>query len=241
MEAVRKRDELLHARVLPDLPSRGLSRRLASDLLSTIEKQRRQTTARRWLWQISVLIGVLGAGALGFEYWNANHNQIHDRIEAIRERIIARVFPEQRLVKHRGAEVLIPAGRFIFQDGQERELPPFYIDATEVTVGQYMEFLRSSGDRKEFDHPDQPKTKRHTNLDWQEYARAAMAFGSFRGIPVTPNCPAVFVDWFDADRFRLSATFQKRPRSAYEMDRRTILEIDGQGYTLPLELPAWPV
>ena len=193
MEAVRKRDELLHTRVPPDLPFRFLSRHLAPDLLSTIEKQRRQTTARRWLWQISLLIGVLGAGALGFEYWNANH----DQIEAIRESIIARAFPEQRWVKHQGTEVLIPAGRFIFQDGQERELPPFYIDATEVTVGQYMEFLRSSGDRTEFDHPDQPKAKGHTNSDWQEYARAAMTFGSFRGVPVTPNCPAVFIDWFD--------------------------------------------
>jgi formylglycine-generating enzyme required for sulfatase activity len=31
----------------------------------------------------------------------------------------------------------VPAGGFIFQDGQEKELREFYIDATEVTVGHY--------------------------------------------------------------------------------------------------------
>ncbi|MGA8658594.1 MAG: SUMF1/EgtB/PvdO family nonheme iron enzyme [Chthoniobacterales bacterium] len=198
MEAVRKRDELLHTRSSPDLPCCGLSRRLASDLLSTIETRRRQVMARRWLFQVSLMIGVFAAGALGFVIWSSNQIKIVRAIEAFRQSIVSQVFPKQRRIKGQADEVLIPAGTFVFQDGQVKELAEFHIDSTEVTVWQYAEFLRSIGDQTKFDHPDQPRGKGHTNPDWQEYARAAIASGSFRGIQVTPNCPAAFVDWFDA-------------------------------------------
>jgi hypothetical protein len=198
MEAVRKRDELLHARSSPDLPFRGLSRRLASDVSSTIEAQRRQAVAVRWFFRACLLIALFGAGALGFAIWNNNHNEILHGIDAFQENMVAQLFPKQHWMKSRADEALIPAGTFIFQDGQVKELPEFYIDSAEVTVWQYAEFLRNVGNRTEFDHPDQPKGKGHTNLDWQEYARAASAFGSFRGVPVTPNCPAAFVDWVDS-------------------------------------------
>jgi sulfatase-modifying factor enzyme 1/uncharacterized protein DUF4388 len=198
MEAVRKRDELLHVRSCPDLPIRGLSRQLASDLSSTIEAQRRQAEAWRWFFGACLLIGLFGVGALGFVVWNSNYSKILHGIDAFQRNIVTQLFPKRHWIKSRPDEALIPAGTFIFQDGQVKELPEFYIDSTEVTVWQYTEFLHSVGNRTEFDHPDQPKGKGHTNLDWQEYARAAIAFGSFKGVPVTPNCPAAFVDWFDA-------------------------------------------
>jgi formylglycine-generating enzyme required for sulfatase activity len=97
--------------------------------------------------------------------------------------------------------VQVPGGAFIYQDGETRRIETYNIDATEITVWQYADFLKAIGIRTDFDYPGQPKNKQHTNPDWEAYSRAAFALDRFRGVVVTPNFPAVFIDWYDAYAF----------------------------------------
>ena len=66
----------------------------------------------------------------------------------------------------------IPAGEFVYQDGQKLSLPTFFIDEYEVTIGQYAEFLRyleqHPGEAAKFDHPEQPKGKSHVPAAWAD-------------------------------------------------------------------------
>jgi formylglycine-generating enzyme required for sulfatase activity/DNA-binding NarL/FixJ family response regulator len=106
----------------------------------------------------------------------------------------------------------IPAGEFIYQDGQKLNLPAFFIDEYEVTIGQYAEFLRylqqHPNEAGKFDHPDQPAGKSHVPAGWADqnladgpmygyYARAKR-WGRYLDAPLEVNCPVFGVDWFDA-------------------------------------------
>ena len=95
-------------------------------------------------------------------------------------------------------EVRIPAGEFVFHDGERAATGSYSIDSAEVTIGQYAAFVDDVGSRTDFDHPNQPKGKSHTNPAWEAYRRAAFAGGIFHGQRLTPNVPAAYVDWFDA-------------------------------------------
>jgi formylglycine-generating enzyme required for sulfatase activity len=95
-------------------------------------------------------------------------------------------------------DVIVPAGDFVFQDGQMKSTRAFRIDAAEVTVWQYAVFLDQVGSRTDYDHPNQPQGKGHRNPDWDALRRAAFGFSKFHGREVTPNAPATFLDWFDA-------------------------------------------
>jgi len=97
--------------------------------------------------------------------------------------------------------ILIPSGSFIFQEERRIDLPAFNVDSTEVTVWQYQEFLNAVGDDTRYDHPDQRVGKRHTNPNWEAYAKAAFAGAEFEGVRLSPNFPAVYLDWFDACAF----------------------------------------
>ena len=93
----------------------------------------------------------------------------------------------------------IPAGEFIYGDGQRLWLPAFNIDRLEVTLAQYREFLDAVGDRTEFDHPNQPGTKRgHRNPELDRLLQAVGQHKNFDGVQVNGSYPAVFVDWYDA-------------------------------------------
>ena len=94
----------------------------------------------------------------------------------------------------------VPAGEFIYQDGEKVTLPAFWIDEYEVTIGQYAQFLQALEERPttQYDHPDQPKGRLHDNPAWVSLYKVATSGGRFRGAPVDVNCPAVFIDWFDA-------------------------------------------
>lgn len=102
--------------------------------------------------------------------------------------------------------IRIPAGKFIFQNGEEKTLPAFWIDRYEVTIGQYAEFLnylRAHPDAaKKFDNPAQPPEKSHVPKNWDIYFRAATALSKsarkVRGIPISVDCPVFMVDWWDA-------------------------------------------
>lgn len=99
--------------------------------------------------------------------------------------------------------VPVPAGDFIYQKNEKRTLPDFWIARTEVTMGQYAEFLKTLAEdpriTKSFDHPDQPATKNgHQPEGWNEIYQAASDGGLFNNDRVDVNCPVVDVDWWDA-------------------------------------------
>lgn len=95
----------------------------------------------------------------------------------------------------------IPAGPFIYQQGLMRELPAFWISRTEVTIGQYAEFLEAlkSGPPERFDHPDQPKSKRgHAPAGWRKLLEAARTGATVSGQKISLQTPVHDVDWWDA-------------------------------------------
>ncbi len=96
--------------------------------------------------------------------------------------------------------VAVPAGEFIYQDGQHISLPEFWIDEYEVTIGQYAQFLHAleANPTTQYDHPDQPKGRSHANPAWINLYRVAVSGGKFRGAEINVNYPAIFIDWFDA-------------------------------------------
>jgi len=84
--------------------------------------------------------------------------------------------------------VLIKAGKFIYQKGEEKFLPAYYIDRYEVTNAQYrkfVEYIAKTGDHS-LCYPNEPKGKDHKPLSFDD-----------------PNLckddqPVVGVDWYDA-------------------------------------------
>ncbi len=109
--------------------------------------------------------------------------------------------------------VEIPAGEFIYQEGQKVNLPKFYIDEYEVTIAQYAEFLEylkaHPDEVAKFDHPKQPPGKSHVPVDWADqplnsgenmpgYYNRAKRWGKFRDAALDVNCPVFGVDWYDA-------------------------------------------
>lgn len=101
--------------------------------------------------------------------------------------------------------VTIPAGHYSTLDGTEVTLPAFKLDAHEVTIGQYAEFLgelsvlANSKRERLYDDPSQPETKiDHQPDDWANLYLAAKTNGTWQGHPVTLDTPVVGVDWWDA-------------------------------------------
>jgi len=108
--------------------------------------------------------------------------------------------------------VKVPAGEFIYQDGEKVILPTFWIDEHEVSIADYKEFLdfleTNPGDAEKFAHPDMPKGKSHVPLDWADkkeldppawgYYRSAMKGMYKKLFPLTVDSPVFNVDWFDA-------------------------------------------
>lgn len=114
----------------------------------------------------------------------------------------------QRSVSSRMIE--IPAGEFIYQDGEKVSLPAFWIDEHEVTIADYKEFLDYLEAHPEeaagFAHPDMPEGKSHVPLDWADN-KEINTWGFYRGatkgswkriFPLSVDHPVFNVDWFDA-------------------------------------------
>ncbi|MEN3942325.1 SUMF1/EgtB/PvdO family nonheme iron enzyme [Prosthecobacter sp. SYSU 5D2] len=100
--------------------------------------------------------------------------------------------------------VAIPAGPFIYQKKERRNLPAYWISKHETTIGQYGEFLNflDQNPAASLDHPDQPKTKTgHTPPKWAETYAAAKAGATYNGQPMSLNTPVTQVDWWDAYAF----------------------------------------
>lgn len=98
--------------------------------------------------------------------------------------------------------VKIPAGEFIYQSGEKVNLPEFWIEKYEVTMGQYSKFLnyldQHPDESTKFDHPKQPKGKSHVPRDWEIFYGRAKARMPAKYYPIELNCPVFNVDWWDA-------------------------------------------
>lgn len=134
----------------------------------------------------------------------------------------------------------IPAGEFIYQDGQKVNLPAFWIDEHEVSIVDYKEFLdyleKNPGEAEKFDHPDQPKGKSHVPLDWADnkeltppmpgYYTRAVRWRQYKKAPLDVDSPVFNVDWYDAYAYakwkgRRLPTEQEWEKAARGTDGRT--------------------
>ena len=174
------------------LPQHRLGAELASHLLGEIGRQRSRATAAKSLAQIACILLTSAFIVASVILLTRFGCQLVVPILELSQQGVP------KWVRSRSDQVQILAGEFIYQDRECRRTDAYNIDATEVTVWQYADFLSAIGTRTDFDHPGQPKNRLHTNPEWEAYSRAAFALDHFRGVAVTPNFPAVFIDWFDA-------------------------------------------
>jgi formylglycine-generating enzyme required for sulfatase activity len=201
MEAIRKRDEREHrgshaATGTDEAPSAGLP--ATPDLLVEVvaRRRRRQQARRSKRRRLSGILGIVVVvmGAVGIECRHA----VHTAWVRFQRNMLSTV-PQGRYWQPKELpDVPVPAGEFVFQDGQIKSTRAFRIDATEVTVWQYALFLDQIGSRTDYDHPNQPRGKGHRSPEWDDFSRAAFSCSKFHGHQVTPNVPATCVDWFDA-------------------------------------------
>lgn len=106
----------------------------------------------------------------------------------------------------------IPAGPFVYQQGESVTLPQFWIDQYEVTIAQYAQFLdwvkANPDEAARLAHPDMPKGKSHEPVDWADqelatgpmmgYYTRAKRWGKYKGAPLNVDSPVFGLDWYDA-------------------------------------------
>ena len=103
--------------------------------------------------------------------------------------------------------VLIPGGDYRDHEGKSALLSSFMIDAHEVTIAEYQEFLDALSvmgaiQRKAYDHGSQPRTKvDHLPDDWLMVLSSARSGGTFNGLKYDMNHPVTGVDWWDAHAY----------------------------------------
>jgi formylglycine-generating enzyme required for sulfatase activity/CheY-like chemotaxis protein len=100
-------------------------------------------------------------------------------------------------------QVDIPAGEFLFANGETKTLPEFWIDKYEVTYGQYAKFVKflENHPTSEYDDPKQPRMKTaamHKPENWRIYYENAVQGKAARKIKIDLNCPVMEVDYWDA-------------------------------------------
>lgn len=109
----------------------------------------------------------------------------------------------RKLQRIHDEQVHVPAGEFIFANGEKVNLPDFWIDKYEVTYGQYAKFVEflEGHPTAEYDHPQQPRGKTalmHRPPNWAIYFGRAEIGGKARSIPIDLSCPVMEVDFWDA-------------------------------------------
>jgi formylglycine-generating enzyme required for sulfatase activity/ActR/RegA family two-component response regulator len=143
-------------------------------LAEAAKRQKRQI-----LWSVLslVVLVMLTAGAVYYRFFNT-HERVFDKM------------------------IKIPAGEFVFQNGQKASLPDFWIDEHEVTMGQYAKFLdyieQHPDEVSKFEHPNQAPGKPHIPRDWNIFYARAKARMPAKFLPIDLNCPVFNVDWWDA-------------------------------------------
>jgi len=105
------------------------------------------------------------------------------------------------------AMIEIPGGSYQEPDGQTVKLERFWIDAHEVSIAEYAEFLDvlaalPESKRCGYDHHDQPAIKHdHIPDGWESSLTAARSGAAVDGLPLDPNHPVTRIDWWDAHAY----------------------------------------
>ena len=97
--------------------------------------------------------------------------------------------------------VAVPAGDFLYgPDKAKASTGAFWVDEYEVTIGQYAQFLAAlkAEPTDKYEAPNAPKGHRHESDLWLNIYKAASQGVKYNGSEIDLNCPAVYVDWFDA-------------------------------------------
>lgn len=100
--------------------------------------------------------------------------------------------------------VRVPAGTYTYQQDPTAQLDTFWIDAYEVTIGEYKAFLDhlAANPSESYTHPDQPTNKStHIPDDWATLYAAALKNRRYKGTKTTIRCPVINVDWWDAHAY----------------------------------------
>jgi formylglycine-generating enzyme required for sulfatase activity len=106
----------------------------------------------------------------------------------------------------------IPAGEFVYGEGEKVSLPAFWIDEYEVSIADYKEFLddlaANPAQAAKYAHPDMPQGKDHTPLDWADntqldppmpgYYTRAVRWKQYKDAALSVDSPVFNVDWYDA-------------------------------------------
>lgn len=121
--------------------------------------------------------------------------------------VMAGWFAFQQLSKLPAADVdafvHVPAGEFIYQNGEKKKTKEFWISKYEVTIGQYRKFWMRVGEKgdKNYAHPKQPKSgdSSHTPVDWEGTRSAVDAKAPLEdGHPFTEDYPIFNITYWDA-------------------------------------------
>ena len=127
-------------------------------------------------------------------------------IVAILAGLIYYFFSRKPITKEREIPdmVRVPAGNYPGTDGFPIHLREFWIDAHEVTIGEYAKFLQalsilSEDQNTVYQHENQPKEKpSHHPDDWDNLYPAAKNGTPWNNLEVDLNYPVVGIDWWDA-------------------------------------------
>lgn len=109
--------------------------------------------------------------------------------------------PQTSMWQHQDLMVRIDGGEFIYQNGEIKTLPTFWIDKYETTVSDYKKFLDAIQLKnvKKYQHPEQPVGKiNHEPKYWDQYYQAAKLGKPFSGHLISLDSPVIYVDWWDA-------------------------------------------
>ncbi len=103
-----------------------------------------------------------------------------------------------------GLIITVPHGRYPLPNGEIKDLPSFRIDANEVTIGQYEEFMlawqqMSKKEQAKLWPKGVPEAKTSVRPDfWNDYFPIARSQQTWKGLQMSLECPVMGVDWWDA-------------------------------------------
>jgi len=146
--------------------------------IAAVEQARKHQKRSLYVNIGSVLSLLLIVGFVAWKVWGTNERSLDDQVH-------------------------IPAGEFLFANGEPTTLPEFWIDKYEVTYGQYAKFVQALEARptSDYDDPHQPPRKTsemHRPPHWDIFYGQAKANGKAHSVPIDLNCPVMEVDWWDA-------------------------------------------
>ena len=97
-----------------------------------------------------------------------------------------------------GTMVAVPAGEFLYQNGEKRQTQEFWIDRYEVTCGEYQRFLDAIATGVVMpEHPFAGR-KNHKPANWDRIVEAINERGPFNETRLAWDSPVFGVDWYDA-------------------------------------------